>query len=86
GKHPYQLWGMHKSWEGTGTMAIASGVVSLAILFAVNGISWPVLLTAVVVTLVATGLEAFSKFGIDNLTVPLGSAGVGYGLIQWWVG
>jgi phytol kinase len=82
GTHLYQVWGMTKSWEGTGTMAIASLVVSSTILFWVYGLSWPVAVIAVLVASIATGLEAFSKFGIDNLTVPLGSAFVSFGLIQ----
>ncbi|PSB23704.1 diacylglycerol/polyprenol kinase family protein [Stenomitos frigidus] len=74
GKHPYKLWDMQKSWEGSLTMAIVSGVVSLLILLAVRGNIWQTWVVALAVAIVATGLEAFSKFGIDNLTVPLGSA------------
>jgi phytol kinase len=37
----------------------------------------------VAVAFVATGLEAFSWFGIDNLTVPLGSAAVAFFLNQF---
>ncbi|MCY7393855.1 MAG: phosphatidate cytidylyltransferase, partial [Leptolyngbyaceae cyanobacterium CAN_BIN12] len=33
---------------------------------------------SVAIALWATGLEAFSKFVIDNLTVPLGSAAVAF--------
>jgi phytol kinase len=86
GTHLYQVWGMTKSWEGTGMMAIASLVVSSAILFWVYGLSWPIAMIAVLVAVIATGLEAFSKFGIDNLTVPLGSAFVSFGLIQLLAG
>jgi phytol kinase len=86
GKHLYQVWGMTKSWEGTGMMAIASLIVSSTILFWVYGFSWPIAMIALLVALIATGLEAFSKFGIDNLTVPLGSAFVSFGLIQLLAG
>jgi phytol kinase len=86
GTHRYQVWGMTKSWEGTGTMAIVSLIVSGSILLGVYGLSWPIVMIAVLVACIATGLEAFSKFGIDNLTVPLGSAFVSYGLIQLWGG
>jgi phytol kinase len=82
GRHDYQVWGMTKSWEGTGTMAIASLVVSSTILLWVYGVSWPIAMIALLVALIATGLEAFSKFGIDNLTVPLGSAFISFALIQ----
>lgn len=83
GRHPYKLWGMQKSWEGSLTMALISGLITGAILFAVqgNGVqTWGVALS---VALVATGLEAFSKLGIDNLTVPVGSAALAFCLNQW---
>jgi phytol kinase len=38
------------------------------------------------VAIAATGLEAFSKFGLDNLTVPLGSAFIGFELVQFLMG
>lgn len=74
GKHPYQLGNIKKSWEGSLTMAVVSFVVILIILGSVNGLNWQIGLTAIVVAIVATALESFSKFGIDNLTVPVGSA------------
>ncbi|NEO99540.1 MAG: phosphatidate cytidylyltransferase [Symploca sp. SIO2E9] len=82
GKHPYEVWGMKKSWEGSVTMAITSYAVSSLILLAVNGNVWQTWFLAVVIALFATGLEAFSKLGIDNLTVPLGSAALGFVLNQ----
>jgi phytol kinase len=82
GQHPYQLWGMHKSWEGSLGMAAISFTCTGLILLGTYGYCWPILLVALAVALVATGLEAFSKYGIDNLTVPLGSALVAYGLTQ----
>ncbi len=78
GKHPYTLWGVQKSWEGSLTMAIASFVVSSSILVSLQGNSWQSWIISMAIALWATGLEAFSKFGIDNLTVPLGSAAVAF--------
>lgn len=78
GKHPYTLWGIQKSWEGSLTMAISSFVVSSSILVNVQGNTWQSWIISLAVALWATGLEAFSKFGIDNLTVPLGSAAVAF--------
>ncbi len=78
GKHPYTLWGIQKSWEGSLTMAIASFIVSSSILVSVQGNIWQSWIISVAIALWATGLEAFSKFGIDNLTVPLGSAAVAF--------
>ncbi|NEO32378.1 MAG: phosphatidate cytidylyltransferase [Symploca sp. SIO3C6] len=82
GKHPYKVWGMNKSWEGSVTMAITSYAVSSLILLAVNGSIWQTWLLPIVIALFATALEAFSKLGIDNLTVPLGSAALGFFLNQ----
>lgn len=82
GKHPYKIWGMEKSWEGSLTMALVSYIVSSLIFLGVQGNVWQTWVVSVAVALVATSLEAFSKFGIDNLTVPLGSAALGFVLSQ----
>jgi phytol kinase len=57
--------------------------VSSLILFGVQGNIWQTWLIPVAIALVATGLEAFSKLGIDNLTVPLGSAAIAFYLSQY---
>lgn len=80
GRHPYKLWDTAKSWEGSLTMLAASLIVCFSILTAVQGASSVGLLISLVVALISTGLEAFSKYGIDNLTVPVGSAAAAYGL------
>jgi len=82
GQHHYEIWGIQKSWEGSFTMAVASYVVSSLILFAVFGNTWQVWLVPLAIALFATVLEAFSKIGVDNLTVPLGSAALGFFLNQ----
>jgi phytol kinase len=53
------------------------------ILLAVQGNIWQTWLVSLAIAIVATSLEAFSKFGIDNLTVPLASAAVGFFLNQF---
>lgn len=73
GKHTYTVLGIKKSWEGTLAMAIATYLVTCLILLAVQGNNWQTWLISLAVAIVATSLEAFSKFGIDNLTVPLAS-------------
>lgn len=73
GKHTYQVWEINKSWEGSLAMAGVSFIVTMLILFFVEGNSWQAWSISLVVALVATILEAFSKLGMDNLTVPLGS-------------
>ncbi|MCY7277753.1 MAG: SEC59/DGK1/VTE5 family protein [Phormidesmis sp. CAN_BIN44] len=82
GRHTYKLWDMQKSWEGSGTMALVSYAVSFSILLGTVGNVWQIWLISLAVSLVATGLEAFSKFGIDNLTVPIGSAAIAFFLSQ----
>jgi len=82
GRHPYRLAGMNKSWEGSATMALASGIVAVAVLGGTYGWSAPVVGVAAAVAGVATALEAVSTYGIDNLTVPVGSAVLAYGLLR----
>lgn len=82
GKHKYQVFGSHKSWEGSLTMAVVSYIVCSLIFMFTLGNVWQTWLISIVVALVATALEAFSLLGIDNLTVPLGSAALAFMLIQ----
>lgn len=82
GKHTYIVWGVKKSWEGSLTMCLVSYIVSSLILLAVQGNFWSTQLIALAVATVATGLEAFSLYGIDNLSVPLGSAALAFFLCQ----
>jgi phytol kinase len=82
GRHSYKLWDMQKTWEGSTTMAVISFVLSLLILLGTQENSWQVWTISLFVAIAATALEAFSKYGIDNLTVPLGSATIAYFLSQ----
>ena len=82
GAHPYQIWGEKKSLEGSLTMLGVSYLVCMAVLLAVQTptpITWAI---AGASAIAATILEAISKYGIDNLSVPLGSAAVCYWLTQ----
>lgn len=81
GRHPYKILGNSKSWEGSLTMLLISFVVSLLVLGLTTGFTTPVLAAATLVALAATGLETLSFYGLDNLTVPLGSAVLAYGLM-----
>ena len=82
GKHKYKVFGVQKSWEGSLTMTFVSYLVSSLILLSVQGNIWQIWVISLVVAIVATGLEAFSLLGIDNLTVPLGSAALAFFLVQ----
>ncbi len=81
GRHPYKILGSQKSWEGSLTMLIISFTVSLLILGFTAGVTPPILGVATLVALAATALETLSFYGLDNLTVPLGSAVLAYGLM-----
>jgi phytol kinase len=83
GQHPYQLWGIRKTWEGSLTMLVVSFVVTVLILGIIQPISLSLIAIALIVAILATFLETFSKFGIDNLTVPLGSAILAFSLSQF---
>lgn len=83
GKHQYHIWGIKKSWEGSLTMFGASYVVCCLILVSVQGNLWQTYLVAAAIALFATVVETFSKLGIDNLTVPLGSAALAFFLSQF---
>lgn len=78
GKHPYQIWDIQKSWEGSLTMAVVSYTVSSLVLLGAQGYIWQTWVVPIPVALAATTLEAFSKLGIDNLTVPIGSAALAF--------
>jgi phytol kinase len=45
------------------------------------GFSMPVVWIALTVGICSASLEAFSKFGIDNLTVPIVAAAIAYALV-----
>lgn len=78
GRHPFKVLGMQKSWEGTLAMWLASYLVSLLVLWATQGAGLPTWTVPLVIATAATILEAFSVLGIDNLTVPLGSAAIAF--------
>jgi phytol kinase len=63
-------------------MALASVGVALGILGWTVGWSAQMGLTALAVAIAATALETLSIYGLDNLTVPLGSALLAYVLTR----
>lgn len=83
GHHPYQVLGCAKSWEGSFTMLLVSFTVCLVVLGGTVGWVMASFAVAAIVALAATGLETLSVLGLDNLTVPLGSGLLAYGLVQW---
>jgi phytol kinase len=78
GRHPYQIFGNKKSWEGTLTMfAISYGIITI-ILVSVQGNMWQSWLVGIPVSIAVTAIESISQFGLDNLTVPLISSALTY--------
>jgi phytol kinase len=82
GKHKYQLFGLKKSWEGSLTMAVVAFLLSFVILIGFQSNILVICLVSFVVALFSAILEAFSPLGIDNLTVPIGSAALAFLLMQ----
>ncbi|WP_414527981.1 diacylglycerol/polyprenol kinase family protein [Nodularia chucula] len=82
GEHKYKVFGAQKSWEGSLTMALVSFVISTLILLGAEGDMGLSLIVSLAIACVATSLETISFLGIDNLTVPLGSASVAFLLIN----
>lgn len=72
GKHKFKILNKNKSIEGSLTMFLFSFMVSIIILH----IFYPVniLLFSFILAFLSTILELLSPLGLDNLTVPLGSA------------
>lgn len=83
GKHPYIIFGNTKSWEGTLTMLFVSyGIVSI-VLFTVQGNILQTWLVGIPVAMMATAVESIAIWGLDNLTVPLSSAGFAFLINQF---
>jgi phytol kinase len=82
GTHKYKVLGTEKSWEGSLTMMLVSYFISSLILVGTQGNSWQTWAISLIVAVIATVLEAVSFLGIDNLTVPLGSAALAFFLSQ----
>jgi len=78
GQHKFQSLGMNKSVEGSLTMLAVSFVIALLILSLVFGSIWQIWLISLIVAIVSSILELFSRAGIDNFLVPLGSAYLAY--------
>ncbi|UJB68391.1 phosphatidate cytidylyltransferase [Acaryochloris sp. 'Moss Beach'] len=85
GRHPYQVWGMKKSWEGSLSMAVVSCLIIYGILWITQGNIMATWVSAVAISVIVSTLEAFSKWGVDNLTVPIASAALGFVFNEFWL-
>jgi phytol kinase len=82
GRRAYQVFGVKKTLEGSLAMGLVSFMVCILLLGFAYGIRVEVLGCAMLLATTATVLETLSVAGIDNLTVPLGSAILGSWLIH----
>ena len=85
GNHSYQVFSIKKSWEGSLAMVLTTFTVTILILSLAQETSGHIWLIAAIVAIISTALEAFSKLGVDNLTVPLGSAALCYFCSQFFL-
>lgn len=83
GSHPYQIWGEKKSLEGSLAMLVVSYMVCASILLGVQGLTLSTWLIAGAGAIVATVMESVSKYGVDNLSVPLATAAVCFWLTNF---
>jgi phytol kinase len=86
GKHPYTILGNTKSWEGTFTMLLVSYAIVSIVLVSVQGNIWQTWVVGIPVAIVATAVESIAQWGLDNLTVPLSSAGLAFVVNQFLIG
>ncbi len=89
GRHTYVVAGITKSWEGSAAMWLVSSI-AIALVFSTSSfwmvgqpLGWKsVAFGAIAIGALSTILEMLSWRGLDNITVPLASAGLSYGLIE----
>ncbi len=82
GRRRFEVAGGCKSVEGSLTMLLVSFAVCLGLAAWVYGVSLSLLPLSLAIALLATALETLSWYGIDNLTVPLGTALAAAWLLQ----
>lgn len=79
GRRKYEVFDRTRSLEGSAAMFAFSFASILITLVAMTALGWPAtFLYALTAAVFATVVEAFSPWGIDNLTVPILSAGLLY--------
>ncbi len=82
GKNPYYFMDSKKTWEGSLAMLFVSYIVIVVVLAIANEFSVFTWIIPIPVAIIATILEAISPGGTDNLTVPLASGFLCYGLVE----
>jgi len=75
GRHHFRVFGSQKSWEGSIAMFLVSFVAMWITLGIMSNAGWGTSLwLAAAVALLASAVEAFTPWRMDNLTVPFVSA------------
>lgn len=89
GRHQYAIAGVTKSWEGSAVMWLVSSMAIAAVLSTSSmwllgqPLGWGLVISgAIIIGAFSALLEMFSWRGLDNITVPLASAGLSYWLIE----
>lgn len=83
GRHRYEALGSRRSWEGSAAMFVFSLLATFVVLLLVGLPLSPAegFLYSFLMALGATLVEAFSPWGLDNLSVPFFSTGLLYLLL-----
>lgn len=82
GRHRYQVLGSRRSWEGSAAMFVFSLLATFLVLLVGLPLSTAEgFLYSFLTALGATVVEAFSPWGLDNLSVPFFSTGLLYLLL-----
>jgi len=85
GRHRYSTGGAQKSFEGSLAMLGGSfAACGVSFLLFQGGTLKEILIQSTLLATFATLMESISSRGLDNLTVPLGSAWAGYFLFTRW--
>lgn len=75
GFHPYRVWGHLKTLEGSIAMFLFSGAAMSLILIIMTPLyCLDILIQSLVIALIGAIIEGLSPLGLDNITVPIGSA------------
>ncbi len=83
GTRRFTILGASRTMEGSLAMFLVAGAAIAGTLVATGALSpHPAAAFGLVIGTAAAGLEAISPFGSDNLTVPLGTAGILYLLLR----
>lgn len=82
GRRAYTFLGAKKSVEGSAAMLVVSFAAAFAALLIFGAPAAVAAITALILAVAGTFLEAAGKHGLDNLTVPVGCAGLAFLMLR----